>query len=78
MQLNCTVHVNSAIELHCSREQCDSLMNSSELHSPQVSTVHAKQVFVAFSFQRFKRKKHVDPMHSKVSFVITKQLRTAF
>jgi hypothetical protein len=53
-------------------------MNSSELHSPQVSTVHAKQVFIAFSFQRFKRKKHVDPMHSKVSFVITKQLRTAF
>jgi hypothetical protein len=53
-------------------------VNSSELHCPQVSIVHAKQVFVDFSFQRFKRKKHVDPMHSKVSFVITKRLRTAF
>jgi hypothetical protein len=43
-------------------------LNSSELHCPQVSTVHVKHVFVAFSFQPFKRKKHVDPMHNKVKF----------
>jgi hypothetical protein len=48
-------------------------VNSSELHCPQVSTVHAKQVFVAFSFQRFKHKKHMDFIHNKVSFVITKR-----
>jgi hypothetical protein len=77
VQVNCTVHM-SASELHCSREQCNSQLNSSELHCPQVSTVHAKHVFIAFSFQRFKRKKHVDPMHNKVSFLITKRLRTAF
>ena len=35
-------------------------------------------VFVAFPFQRFKRKIHVGPMHNNSFLFITKRLLTAF
>jgi hypothetical protein len=81
--------VNSAKELHCSREQCNSLVNSaSELHCSLVNNailLHCismhndeKHEFIAFYYLRSKRKKYVEFMNSNLLFFIIKQLQTTF
>jgi hypothetical protein len=62
VQVNCTVHVNSAIH-----EQCSELLLIALYSTVQLAcTVNTKQQNAASSFLRHRRKKHVGSIHSKL------------